>query len=478
MAISNIIASITSRIAAVTAATPADELALLKVIGTKLGLNTSNVVSSANTASNSATGSSDLTDLVLWNQAIGEYGGKSYVGEQRTFSDLMPINFVTEDGASWLKQGFFETDVNKVKKEAFPYACVGNNEIINFGVSSFTSPANTITGEVVVLNSGKFVCFSFGGSSAASITSFTNPETAGTQLAASITPASDYSYDESTDTLYILIAGGILYKITADGTVITSIAQTTYNVTGSYSVLAFNGVVYVGGANSLKKSADGGVTWNTVNVSALPASLNILRLGYDTSLNKMFMFCSASTNFIRTNTTILDIYTSVNEAAPVSIGSNSWDGFMYPIINVNNDLFFLNDASNGTNTTHTIRCIKQGTTTTPAFKMVTATSVPDSRSKFIYSKQKQYFIFMYRLSTGTKLEIFHTLSQSFSVAAEANITDYVSSDNTVGLSRISFLLYNEAIYMKRLASNTLTFKKLPTYGIAASNTPESYLRIL
>lgn len=478
MAISNIIASITSKIAAVTAATPADELALLKVIGTKLGLNTSNVVSSANTASNSATGSSDLTDLVLWNQAIGEYGGKSYVGEQRTFSDLMPINFVTEDGASWLKQGFFETDVNKVKKEAFPYACVGNNEVTNLGVSSFTSPANTITGEIVVLNSGKFISFPFGSGSAASITSFTNPETAGTQLAASIIPATDYSYDESTDTLYILAADYILYKITADGTVITSIAQTTYNVTSSHAVLAFNGIVYVGGANSLKKSTNDGVTWNTVNVTALPASHNILRLAYDTSLNKMFMFCSASTGFARTNTTTLSIFTSVNEAAPVSIGSNSWDGFMYPIINVNNDLFFLNDASNGTNATHNIRCIKQGTTTVSNFKTVTATSVPDSRSKFIYSKQKQYFIFMYRLSTATKLEIFYTLPQSFSIAAEASIVDFVCSDNAVGLSRISFLLYNEAIYMKRQATSTLTFKKLPTYGIVASNTPKSYLRIL
>jgi hypothetical protein len=72
MAKSDIISTVSTRIAAATSATPADELAILKVLGTKLGLNTSNIVSQANTASNNAS-TRDLTDVTLLNQALDDY---------------------------------------------------------------------------------------------------------------------------------------------------------------------------------------------------------------------------------------------------------------------------------------------------------------------------------------------------------------------------------------------------------------------
>lgn len=74
MAKSDIVSTVTTRIAAATSATPADELAILKVLGTKLGLNTDNVSNQASTASNTAS-SINLTDLTLLNQALDDYLG-------------------------------------------------------------------------------------------------------------------------------------------------------------------------------------------------------------------------------------------------------------------------------------------------------------------------------------------------------------------------------------------------------------------
>ena len=74
MAKSDIVSTVTTRIAAATSATPADELAILKVLGTKLGLNTDNVTNQASTASNTAS-SINLTDLTLLNQALDDYLG-------------------------------------------------------------------------------------------------------------------------------------------------------------------------------------------------------------------------------------------------------------------------------------------------------------------------------------------------------------------------------------------------------------------
>ena len=78
MAKSDIISTVTARIAAATSATPADELATLKVLGTKLGLNTDNIKAQANTASNTASGK-DLYDVTLLNQAIDDYLGINVV---------------------------------------------------------------------------------------------------------------------------------------------------------------------------------------------------------------------------------------------------------------------------------------------------------------------------------------------------------------------------------------------------------------
>lgn len=85
MAKSDIISTVTARIAAATSATPADELATLKVLGTKLGLNTDNIKSQANTASNTASGK-DLYDVTLLNQAIDDYLGINIVNVTLPFA--------------------------------------------------------------------------------------------------------------------------------------------------------------------------------------------------------------------------------------------------------------------------------------------------------------------------------------------------------------------------------------------------------
>lgn len=74
MAKSDILTTVAARIAAATSSTPVDELATLKVLGAKLGLDTTNVVIQASTASNTAS-SKDLYDVVLLNQAIDDYSG-------------------------------------------------------------------------------------------------------------------------------------------------------------------------------------------------------------------------------------------------------------------------------------------------------------------------------------------------------------------------------------------------------------------
>lgn len=74
MAKSDILSTVATRIAAATSSTPPDELATLKILGTKLGLDTSNIVTQANTASNTASGK-DLYDVTLLNQALDDYLG-------------------------------------------------------------------------------------------------------------------------------------------------------------------------------------------------------------------------------------------------------------------------------------------------------------------------------------------------------------------------------------------------------------------
>lgn len=482
MARSDIIATITSRIAAVTAATPADELASLKVLGTKLGLNTSNIDVQANTASNTAS-SKDLYDVMLLSQALDKYSPKSYIGELRPISPLAPEDVTYEDGSRWLKQGFYETDSSKVAKEFFPYAIVGSSAN-NVGSSTFSRSSNTITGECVKLNSGKIISFGYGGF-AATVTAFTTPESAGVTIGIGSINVLDYSYDSSTDTLYLLLGGGILYKITSNGTVVTNITETTYLGTtngSSRSVLARNGIVYVGCLNTIRKSTDGGTSWSNNIFTGIPASTYIHKMAYVESLNKLVVFGKLNSQVMARNISeTLEVYVSINDAAFTNIGSFSADmGFVHSIINLNDTLLFLGDYTNGTNSLHTIAMLTPTQTNINFVYSTWITTSPNIRPRLLLSDDKKFVIFTTHISSDSLLKIHActVLNNTFTFLLTYSTSVYSQICSATGIGRVTTFVANNVLYINNADAGTSVGKKLPLYGILGTNTPYSALRVL
>ena len=476
MAKSDIISTITARIAAATSATPADELATLKVLGNKLGLNVDNIKIQAGTASNTASGK-DLYDVVLLNQALDDYGSKSYVGEVRAMSPLLPNSVTYEDGSKWVKQGFYETDSTKVNRALFPYAAIGSAPA-NTGLVSFTPAGNTITGETVRLKSGKHISFGYGGMSGA-ITCFNDPAVAGTLLNAAIA-ACDYSYDEVNDILYILVSGSTLYKITSDGTVITSFTTANYGIpdTSAGSVLARNGVVYVGGAGKIRKSTDGGTSWSDNIFTGITAGYYVHRMAYVENENKLVVFSKSTSSLpLRTSTDSLDLHYSINGAAFVASTGVVIEGFPHAILNFKNNLLFLTEYTNGTTSKQRLHCMYAGSNTfTPIFDTTLAGS-NGFRAKMILSADKEFFIGAFQtLPTELKLTAYTIENNSINAVISYTSTTYIPIDSGTGMGRHSITLYNDSLYLRTQAIGT--YRKLPLYGITNTNTPHSFLRVL
>lgn len=476
MAKSDILSTVTTRIAAATSTTPADELAILKVLGTKLGLDISNIVTQANTASNTAS-SKDLTDVILLNQALDDYSSKSYVGEIRPMSSLLPNKITYEDGSDWIKQGFYETDSTKVKEEVFPYGVIGN-AVDDTGLSLFTPANNTIVGATVRLNSGKHVSFGYGGHSAP-ITCFNDPAVVGVQLNAGVNIC-DYSYDSVNDILYLLASGSTLFKITNDGTTITSITNTNYGLsdTSARSVLARNGVVYVGGSGKIRKSTDGGSSWSDNIFTGITFSHHVHRMGYVESENKLVVFAkNGSTLPSRTTSETFDILYSVNDAAFVLINTFTIDGFPHAVVNYKDNLLVIHDYTNGTTSKHMLYCIYVGLNTyTYIYESASIVGSSGYRPNIILSKNKDFVIMGSQTTSITYwITAFNLDNRIFNVIMQYSSSKYIPVDTNTGIGRSSITLFNECLYLR--TQNTGTYKKLPLYGIIGTNTPHSFLRI-
>jgi hypothetical protein len=333
MALSTIKTAIAARIAAATSATSNTELAILKVLGKKLNLNTSSITALSNTKSDAVTGATDLKDLLMLSQGITDYYGASYIGELRMFNTGV-ADITMDDGSRWLKTGVYETDTTKWDSRYWPYSLV-TSAGTNTGWSQKSGGLVAGDREIVVLNSGKKIAFPFN-TSVGTVTSFTDPTVAPAVVKSANANYVDYSYDADTDTLWLLQgAGAGLTKITSDGTVVAEIAATTYagasNATAR-SICAKNGKVFIGLSQLVRRSYDNGATWASHTVTGLPTSY-IVGLGYNPANDVLFAICQAGGSMqIESTASHTFAYSTANgnwvTVSPQGFSSNYLKGFV------------------------------------------------------------------------------------------------------------------------------------------------------
>lgn len=312
MSLQTIKTAIAAKIAAATSSTSSDELGLLKVIGKKLGLNTSNLVTLANTISDSANASTDTADLALWNQTINNYMGNSIEGECRYFSLGLPVDFLDSNGARWLRSGFIESDSSKFDSNLwqYPFANVITKDDVTQNSAYKTSTRS------YKLPNGKFVSVLFANRN--SVQTFDHPYDTSYTTVKSVGESVAYcDYHPTKDILLVLTNSGALHIGKNNCTEWTQVSNTVVGVSSS-SVHWINNDIFVCGNGTIKRSTNDGVTW--VDYAVPSASFKYVGLAYVASSNLLYVFA-------RTGSTQYSSYSSTEGYSLYSclLGDTTWN---------------------------------------------------------------------------------------------------------------------------------------------------------
>lgn len=301
MSLATIKTAVAAKIAAATASTPSDELGILKVLAKKLGLTSTNLVSSANTASDSATGSSDLVDLALWTQTLNEYMGNTVIGEAKSFAPGMPIDFVDSGGARWLRTGFIESDSTKYDLTKWEYPLAASVFKVENTAQNTSYKFST---RVFKLPNGKHVSINYYFRN--TIQTFDNAyDTAYTTVhAANSVIGCDYHPEK--DILLVLDGTGVIYVGRNNCTSWSTISTATIGTATGASVHWIGNDIFVCGQNVIRRSTDEGVNWTAHSVPS--ASLWYVGLAYNPITNLLYVMARGnSTKYSSYN--ISSIYT-------------------------------------------------------------------------------------------------------------------------------------------------------------------------
>lgn len=343
MSLTTIKTAIATKIAAVTSATPSDEMGILKVLAKKLGLTSTNLVNSANTASDSATGSSDLVDLALWTQAINEYTGNTVIGEARSFAPGMPIDFVDSDGARWLRTGFIESDSTKYDLTKWEYPLAASVFKIENTAQNASYKFST---RVFKLPNGKHVSINYAFRN--TIQTFDNPydTTYTTVHAANSVIGCDYHPEK--DILLVLDNTGVIYVGRNNCTSWSTISTATIGTTTGASVHWIGNDIFVCGQNVIRRSTDEGVNWTSHSVPN--ASLWYVGLAYNPITNLLYVMARSynTKHSSYTNSSTYTLYSCILGGTTWTSRSTAGGGFCTLEGYINNYplwVFHYNDAS-------------------------------------------------------------------------------------------------------------------------------------
>lgn len=314
MALSTIKTALAAKIAAVTSATPSDELGILKTLAKKLGLSATTVVNAANTASDSATVSSDLVDLALWSQAINEYTGNSVIGEVRAFAPGIPTDFVDSDGARWLRTGFIETDTTKYDLTKWEYPLAGNVLKVESTLQNANNKGST---RCFKLPNGKHVSINYGYRN--TIQTFDNPfDTTYTTVYTIPDQVIGCDYHVGKDILLVLGDNGTLYVGKNSCTSWSTISTATIGSSSNASVHWIVDDIFVCGNGAIRRSINEGVAWTAHSVPSV--SLWCVGLAYNPLTNLLYVMCrSAVTKYSTyTNASGYNMYSCI-------LGDSTWN---------------------------------------------------------------------------------------------------------------------------------------------------------
>lgn len=311
MSLTTIKNAVAAKIAALTGSSDATEIGMLHNLATRLGLATTNTSSTATTKAGTATVSTDTADLALLTSVLNGPSGNSYVGELRTFGGVISQDQTFYDGTRWLGLGKFESDVTKFDQNIWRDGLLTSASV---GVTqkTYTDAFNN----VVILNSGKKVCFNN-----IKVQSFIDPF--GTYTTLANANAAAYAYNAAADILFYT-DGTFIYKSTNDATINSSTpSESTWNPSVAYAATAqsmwFSGSrLWVGGRGYIRYTDDNGTTWNSYSLTGITSSTTIYICGliYDPATSKLFAITRGTP---KSNNTSSAFYTCW-----VSTASGSW----------------------------------------------------------------------------------------------------------------------------------------------------------
>lgn len=283
MSLTTIKNAVAAKIAALTGSSDATEIGMLHNLATRLGLATTNTSSTATTKAGTATVSTDTADLALLTSVLNGPSGNSYVGELRRFGSVIQADQTFYDGTRWLGLGKFESDVTKFDQNIWRDGLLTSNSV-GITQKTYTDAFN----DVVILNSGKKVCFN-----SIKVQSFTDPF--GTYTTLANANATAYAYNAAADILFYT-DGTFIYKSTNDATVNSSTpSEAAWNPSVAYAATAqsmwFSGSrLWVGGRGYIRYTDDNGTTWNSYSLTGITSSATIYVCGliYDPVTSKLF----------------------------------------------------------------------------------------------------------------------------------------------------------------------------------------------